>query len=409
MLGPFAISKIAALKKCAAIAQGRIHCQARHCRARIGRPTMNPNILNADAPARANTNERVVSFTELPSPDELLRELPVTDTQSYRITRARQEVRAVLSGLDQRLLVIIGPCSIHDPAAGLEYAARLAEVAKKHESELLIVMRSYFEKPRTTVGWKGLVNDPHLDGSHDMGAGLRAAREFMLSASALGLPLATEFLEPLSAQYLADVISWGAIGARTTESQTHRQLVSGLSMPVGFKNGTDGSVQVAIDACQAASAAQSFMGINESGRTAVVHTAGNQDAHLILRGGASGPNFGSSDVATASAAMEKAGMNPRLIVDASHANSGKSHLRQAEVISELAVRIAAGDSTVAGIMAESFLVAGAQKHDPETVETGADVLEQLTYGQSVTDACMGWEASAAALEELADAVRASWA
>ncbi|GAA1497048.1 3-deoxy-7-phosphoheptulonate synthase [Paeniglutamicibacter kerguelensis] len=369
---------------------------------------MNPNILNADAPARANTNERVVSFTELPSPAELLSELPTTDAQAYRITRARQEVRAVLSGLDQRLLVIVGPCSIHDPAAGLEYAARLAAAAKKHESELLIVMRSYFEKPRTTVGWKGLVNDPHLDGSHDMGAGLRAAREFMLSASALGLPLATEFLEPLSAQYLADVISWGAIGARTTESQTHRQLVSGLSMPVGFKNGTDGSVQVAIDACQASSAAQSFMGIDESGRTAVVHTAGNQDAHLILRGGAAGPNYREGDVAAASEAMAKAGMNPRVIIDASHANSGKSHVRQAEVITELAARIAAGDTTIAGIMAESFLVPGAQKHDPDSVEVGTDVLEQLTYGQSVTDACMGWEASADALEELADAVRASW-
>ena len=369
---------------------------------------MNPNILNADAPARPNTNERVVSFTELPSPAELLSELPTTDAQAYRITRARQEVRAVLSGLDQRLLVIVGPCSIHDPAAGLEYAARLAAAAKKHESELLIVMRSYFEKPRTTVGWKGLVNDPHLDGSHDMGAGLRTAREFMLAASALGLPLATEFLEPLSAQYLADVISWGAIGARTTESQTHRQLVSGLSMPVGFKNGTDGSVQVAIDACQASSAAQSFMGIDESGRTAVVHTAGNQDAHLILRGGAAGPNFGEGDVAAASDAMAKAGMNPRVIVDASHANSGKSHVRQAEVITELAARIAAGDTTIAGIMAESFLLPGAQKHDPDSVEVGTDVLAQLTYGQSVTDACMGWEASSAALEELAGAVRASW-
>ena len=369
---------------------------------------MNPNILAAETQTRPNTNERVVSFTELPSPADLVAELPVTDTQAYKITRARQEVGAVLSGLDQRLLVIVGPCSIHDPVAGLEYARRLAEAAQKHQSELLIVMRSYFEKPRTTVGWKGLVNDPNLDGSHDMGAGLRKAREFMLAASELGLPLATEFLEPLSAQYLADLISWGAIGARTTESQTHRQLVSGLSMPVGFKNGTDGSVQVAIDACQASSAAQSFMGIDESGRTAVVHTAGNQDAHLILRGGADGPNYSEDAVLVASNSMQNAGMNPRLIVDASHANSGKSHVRQAEVISELAARIASGDSKIAGIMAESFLVAGAQKHDPDAVEIGADVLGSLTHGQSITDACMGWDASAVALEELAMAVRASW-
>lgn len=369
---------------------------------------MNPNIVTAETQTRPNTNERVVSFTVLPSPADLIAELPVSDAQAYKIARARQEVGAVLSGLDQRLLVIVGPCSIHDPVAGLEYARRLAEAAQKHQSELLIVMRSYFEKPRTTVGWKGLVNDPNLDGSHDMGAGLRKAREFMLAASELGLPLATEFLEPLSAQYLADLISWGAIGARTTESQTHRQLVSGLSMPVGFKNGTDGSVQVAIDACQASSAAQSFMGIDESGRTAVVHTAGNQDAHLILRGGADGPNYSADAVSAASASMQSAGMNPRLIVDASHANSGKSHVRQAEVISDLAARIAAGDCTVAGIMAESFLVAGAQKHDPDAVEIGADVLGSLTHGQSITDACMGWDASAVALEELAMAVRASW-
>lgn len=369
---------------------------------------MNPNILTVETQTRPNTNERVVSFTELPSPAELIAELPVSDAQAYKITRARQEVGAVLSGLDQRLLVIIGPCSIHDPVAGLEYARRLAEAAQKHQSELLIVMRSYFEKPRTTVGWKGLVNDPKLDGSHDMGIGLRKAREFMLAASELGLPLATEFLEPLSAQYLADLISWGAIGARTTESQTHRQLVSGLSMPVGFKNGTDGSVQVAIDACQASSAAQSFMGIDESGRTAVVHTAGNQDAHLILRGGADGPNYSADAVSVASASMQSAGMNPRLIVDASHANSGKSHVRQAEVISELATRIAAGDSKIAGIMAESFLIAGAQKHDPDAVELGTDVLSSLTHGQSITDACMGWDASAVALEQLAMAVRASW-
>ncbi len=356
---------------------------------------------------RANTNERVWEITELLTPAELVAQLPVGDTQGYRIMRARQEIGAVLSGLDARLLVVIGPCSIHGPVAGLEYAARLAAAAKKHQGELLVVMRSYFEKPRTTVGWKGLVNDPHLDGSHEMEEGLRAAREFMLRASELGLPLATEFLEPLSAQYLADLISWGAIGARTTESQTHRQLVSGLSMPVGFKNGTDGSVQVAIDACQAAAAAQSFMGINDQGRTAIVRTTGNKDAHLILRGGADGPNFAAEPVARACAAMNGAGMNPRVVIDASHANSGKSHERQGEVITELAARIAAGDNTIAGIMAESFLVPGAQKHDPDTVVQGSDVLGGLTYGQSVTDACMGWETSAQLLDVLASAVGAA--
>jgi 3-deoxy-7-phosphoheptulonate synthase len=361
--------------------------------------------IAAQTQTRANTNERVLAIIELPTPAELVAEQPVGDAQGYRIMRARQEVRAVLSGLDERLLVIVGPCSIHDPAAGLEYAARLAAAAKQHEGELLVVMRTYFEKPRTTVGWKGLVNDPHLDGSHDMAAGLRAAREFMLAASNLGLPLATEFLEPLSAQYLADVISWGAIGARTTESQTHRQLVSGLSMPVGFKNGTDGSVQVAIDACQAAGAPQSFLGIGNDGRTSVVKTAGNEDAHLILRGGADGPNFAADAVAAASTAMANAGMNPRVIVDASHANSGKSHLRQREVIMELAARIAGGDQAIAGIMAESFLVPGAQKLDPEAVEEGSDVLAGLTYGQSVTDACMGWDTTAGLLDTLAAAVK----
>ena len=361
--------------------------------------------IAAETQDRVNTNERVLAITELPTPAEMIAELPVGDAQGYRIMRARQEVRAVLSGLDERLLVIVGPCSIHDPAAGLEYATRLAAAAKQHEGELLVVMRSYFEKPRTTVGWKGLVNDPHLDGSHDMAVGLRTAREFMLAASNLGLPLATEFLEPLSAQYLSDVVSWGAIGARTTESQTHRQLVSGLSMPVGFKNGTDGSVQVAIDACQAASAPQSFLGISEDGRTAVVKTAGNDDAHLILRGGTDGPNFAAEPVGAASAAMGNAGMNPRVIVDASHANSAKSHVRQREVITELAARIADGDHMIAGIMAESFLVAGAQKHDPDAVAEGSDVLAGLTYGQSVTDACMDWDTSAEMLAALAEAVR----
>ncbi|GAA4373097.1 3-deoxy-7-phosphoheptulonate synthase [Paeniglutamicibacter cryotolerans] len=359
------------------------------------------------AKAPANSNERVISFSPLPSPAELMADLPAAEKTGLLVSRARQDVRAVLDGLDSRLLLIVGPCSIHDTVAGLEYARRLAEAAHRHEGELLIVMRSYFEKPRTTIGWKGLVNDPHLDGSHDMNAGLRAARRFLLAVAELGLPTATEFLEPLSAQYLADLVSWGAIGARTTESQTHRQLVSGLSMPVGFKNGTDGGIRVAVDACGAASAAQGFMGIDEDGRTAVVATAGNPDVHLILRGGSDGPNYDAVAVESASAQMAEAKLNPRVIVDASHANSGKSHLRQVDVLRELADRIAAGDTTIAGIMAESFLMPGAQKLDPaQSVQPGFSVLETLSYGQSVTDACMGWEATERALEQLATAVKA---
>ena len=255
------------------------------------------------------------------------------------VERGRSEVRAVLDGLDDRLLVIVGPCSIHDPVAGLEYARRLAVEADRHRDRLLVLMRTYFEKPRTTVGWKGLINDPHLDGTHDIATGLRTARRFLLDVTALGLPTATEFLEPISPQYTADLISWGAIGARTSESQIHRQLVSGLSMPVGFKNATDGDVKVALDGCSAAAAAQTFLGIDEDGRAALVSTAGNPDTHLVLRGGKSGPNYRAADVADASDRMRSGALNPRLVVDASHANSGKSHLRQAEVARELAEQI----------------------------------------------------------------------
>ena len=358
-----------------------------------------------------NSDERVAGFAPLPSPAGVRGELAPSEALQYRVGRARQEIRAVLDGVDPRLLVIVGPCSIHDPQAGLDYAARLAEVARRHRGELLVVMRTYFEKPRTTVGWKGLINDPALDGSHDIAAGLRAARRFLLEVGELGLPTATEFLEPISPQYLADLVAWGAIGARTTESQIHRQLVSGLSMPVGFKNGTDGGLQVAVDACGAAAAPQSFLGIDAEGRASMVQTRGNTDVHLILRGGAAGPNYSAGDIAAASERMGAAGLNPRVIVDASHANSGKSHVRQAEVIEELAARLAAGEQGIAGLMAESFLVPGAQKLEVPAPGAARDrqdgpVLEALVYGQSVTDACMGWEATEAALETLATAVRA---
>ncbi|UNK46588.1 3-deoxy-7-phosphoheptulonate synthase [Arthrobacter sulfonylureivorans] len=348
---------------------------------------------------RGTNNLRVSSFSPLPTPVELMGEQPLTAEAAAVVARGREEIRAVMDGVDDRLLVIVGPCSIHDTEAGLDYARRLAQVAREHREELLIVMRTYFEKPRTTVGWKGLVNDPRLDGSHDIAAGLRLARTFLLEVAELGLPVATEFLEPISPQYLADLVSWGAIGARTTESQIHRQLVSGLSMPVGFKNGTDGGLQVALDACQAASAAQAFLGIDGDGRAALVATNGNPDTHLILRGGKSGPNYGADQVAAASNALTKAGVNPRLIVDASHANSGKSHHRQAEVALEIAAQLEAGGSAIAGIMLESFLVGGAQKMDVSENADGAG----LVYGQSVTDACMEWGVTADVLAQLAAA------
>ncbi|MCC3281385.1 MULTISPECIES: 3-deoxy-7-phosphoheptulonate synthase [Arthrobacter] len=344
---------------------------------------------------------RVSEFLPLPAPADLLAELPLTDELAGVVSRGREDIRAVLNGADDRLLVIVGPCSIHDPVAGLEYAARLAAAAEEHRSDLLVVLRAYFEKPRTTVGWKGLINDPRLDGSHDIATGLFAARRFLIAAAELGLPTGTEFLEPISPQYVADLVSWGAIGARTTESQIHRQLVSGLSMPVGFKNGTDGSLQIAVDACDAASAPQSFLGIDGAGRASMVRTAGNPDTHLILRGGSSGPNYSAPDVLAASETLAGKGLNPRLIVDASHANSGKNHHRQAEVALELAATLESGHDArhrLAGVMLESFLVGGAQPHDSENPRP-------LTYGQSITDKCMDWDTSAVILEALAAASR----
>lgn len=350
------------------------------------------------APRSTTSNLRVNRFEALPTPREVIDELPLGTRQAAVVERGRSEVRAVIDGLDDRLLVVVGPCSISDPAAGLDYAARLAQAAAEHRRDLLVVMRTYFEKPRTTVGWKGLINDPHLDGSHDIAAGLRTARRFLLDLTDLGLPAGTEFLEPISPQYVADLISWGAIGARTSESQIHRQLVSGLSMPVGFKNSTDGDLQAAMDGCACAGAAQAFLGIDEQGRAALVGTDGNPDTHLILRGGAAGPNYSSRHVAMASAQMRAGGLNPRLIVDASHGNSGKSHLRQPGVALDLAAQVAAGGSPVAGVMLESFLVAGSQKLD-------VTARAELTYGQSVTDACMGWDVTADVLSGLATAVR----
>ena len=367
---------------------------------------MNPTtIASSTAPASTTGNLRIAEFTPLPTPRELLAELPLSPGAEATVARGRDEVRAVLDGVDDRLLVVVGPCSIHDPEAGLDYARRLAAVAREHREDLLVVMRTYFEKPRTTVGWKGLINDPHLDGTHDIASGLRSAREVLLGVLGLGLPTATEFLEPISPQYTADAIAWGAIGARTAESQIHRQLVSGLSMPVGFKNGTDGGLQVAIDACGAASAAQAFLGIDDDGRAALVSTSGNADTHLVLRGGATGPNYDAESVTAASATLAAKGLNPRLVVDASHANSGKNHHRQAEVALEIGSQVAAGGvagEAIAGVMLESFLVGGAQPLDTEAHAARRD---QLVYGQSVTDACMEWDVTVQVLNELAGAAR----
>ncbi len=329
------------------------------------------SIEAAPGTQHSTSNLRVSEFTPLPTPQDLMAELPLEPRLAGVVGRGRDEVRAIMDGVDDRLLVIVGPCSIHDPRAGLEYARRLVSQAEKHREDLLIVMRTYFEKPRTTVGWKGLINDPRLDGSHDIAAGLRAARAFLRQVTALGLPTATEFLEPISPQYVADLVAWGAIGARTTESQIHRQLASGLSMPIGFKNGTDGDLQVALDACSAAAAAQAFLGIDDDGRAALVATAGNPDTHVILRGGRKGPNYSAADVEAASAKLAAKQLNPRLIVDASHANSGKNHHRQAEVALEIGAQLenaGAAAGAIAGVMLESFLVGGAQ-----TLEVNAAV------------------------------------
>ncbi len=371
------------------------------------------SIEAAPGTQHSTSNLRVSEFTPLPTPQDLMAELPLEARLAEVVGRGRDEVRAIMDGVDDRLLVIVGPCSIHDPKAGLEYARRLVSQAEKHREDLLVVMRTYFEKPRTTVGWKGLINDPRLDGSHDIAAGLRAARAFLRQVTALGLPTATEFLEPISPQYVADLVAWGAIGARTTESQIHRQLASGLSMPIGFKNGTDGDLQVALDACSAAAAAQAFLGIDDDGRAALVATAGNPDTHVILRGGRKGPNYSAADVAAASAKLAAKQLNPRLIVDASHANSGKNHHRQAEVALEIGAQLeSAGPAAgaIAGVMLESFLVGGAQTLEVNAAVTAAGTAggagrDELVYGQSVTDACMDWDVTASVLGQLAASTR----
>jgi 3-deoxy-7-phosphoheptulonate synthase len=342
----------------------------------------------------APEEHRIVRISPLISPSLLRHELPVDEAVAATVTRSRARIVDVLAGLDDRLLVVVGPCSIHDPEAALDYAARLAEHAERVEDDLLVVMRTYFEKPRTTVGWKGLINDPGLRGTFEVNQGLRTARQLLLQVSALGLPVGCEFLDPITPQYISDVVSWGAIGARTAESQVHRQLCSGLSMPVGIKNLTSGDVGGAVDGIRAAAASHVFMGITGDGLAALVTTSGNPDCHLILRGGAGGPNYSADDVGAAMARLAADGLPQRVVVDASHGNSGKDHHRQPIVVRDLAARIAAGERGVIGLMLESFLVAGRQSLGPTMVR-----------GQSITDACLDWETTANLIDELASAVR----
>jgi 3-deoxy-7-phosphoheptulonate synthase len=340
---------------------------------------------------------RIESYRPLLPPAILLEELPLTEQGVETVARGRQDVARILRGEDDRLILIVGPCSIHDPDAGLEYGRRLQKLADRHGDELCIVMRVYFEKPRTTVGWKGLINDPRLDGSFAINEGLRKARHFLLDLATMGMPVGCEFLDPISPQYTSDTVSWGAIGARTTESQVHRELASGLSMPIGFKNGTDGGVQIAIDAVRAAAHPHRFLGVTEQGLAAIVSTAGNQDCHVILRGGESGPNYDAVNVQKAASAMRAAGMAPRLMVDASHGNSSKDYRRQPAVVHDVAAQVAEGETAIVGMMIESFLVDGRQ----DLVDPCA-----LRYGQSITDACMGWDMTVPVIAHLADAVRA---
>ena len=349
-------------------------------------------MITADAPLL--DGRRTAAISPLISPALLRQEHPMSARVAPMVDRARQEIVDIVHGADDRLLVIVGPCSIHDRDAALEYATLLAADAARLSDRLHIVMRVYFEKPRTTIGWKGLINDPELDGSYAVNRGLRLARSLLLEISELGLPVGCEFLDPIIPQFLSDVVSWGAIGARTAASQVHRQLCSALSMPVGIKNAINGDVQVAVDGVRAASAPHVFPGINADGLAALISTTGNPDAHVILRGGDDGPNYAPSDVDAALRRLTAAGLPPRVIIDASHGNSGKSHVQQARVVTEVAQRLASGERGIMGLMLESFLVAGRQ-------DLTMGRRDELTHGQSITDACMSWETTSALLHQLA--------
>nr|WP_314627629.1 3-deoxy-7-phosphoheptulonate synthase AroG [uncultured Noviherbaspirillum sp.] len=338
---------------------------------------------------------RIRELKELIPPSHLIREFAVSDKAATVVADSRNALHRILHGQDDRMMVVIGPCSIHDTRAAMEYAHRLAAERERFAPELEIVMRVYFEKPRTTVGWKGLINDPYMDNSFRINDGLRTARELLLNINELGLPAGTEFLDMISPQYVADLISWGAIGARTTESQVHRELASGLSCPVGFKNGTDGNIKIAVDAIKAASQPHHFLSVTKGGHSAIVSTGGNEDCHIILRGGKA-PNYDAASVDAACRDIATAGLASRLMIDASHANSSKNPENQVPVCADIAAQVAAGETRIVGVMVESHLVAGRQDLVPG---------KELTYGQSVTDGCIDWDASVKVLESLANAVR----
>ena len=346
-------------------------------------------------------DQRIKDITVLPPPEHLIRFFPIHGTPAESlIGRTRSGIADIMAGRDDRLLVIIGPCSIHDPAAALDYARRLLEQRVKYAGTLEIVMRVYFEKPRTTVGWKGLINDPYLDESYRIDEGLRMARQLLIDINRLGLPAGSEFLDVISPQYIGDLIAWGAIGARTTESQVHRELASGISAPIGFKNGTDGNIRIATDAIQAAARGHHFLSVHKNGQVAIVQTNGNKDCHVILRGGKA-PNYDAASVQAACDDLRKAGLPPTLMVDCSHANSSKQHQKQMDVARDIAGQIAAGSRQIFGVMVESHLQEGAQKFSP-----GKDSVSALTYGQSITDACLGWDQSLDVLETLSRSVQA---
>lgn len=339
---------------------------------------------------------RIIEIKELTRPSVLLDKLEPSQATTDRIVKARSEIHRILHSANDRLLVVIGPCSIHDYDAGIEYAKLLLTQYHKYADELLIVMRVYFEKPRTTVGWKGLINDPHLDGSFDINAGLELARRFLLEVNELGLPAATEFLDTITPQYTADLVSWGAIGARTTESQIHRELASGLSCPVGFKNGTDGNIRIAVDAIKAAASPHHFLSVTKEGHSAIISTSGNEDCHVILRGGKT-PNYDAASIDAAAKELAQSGLNAKLMVDCSHANSQRQYQLQMQVAEDVANQLRDGDDRIMGLMIESHINEGRQDHTPGC---------KLEYGKSITDACLGWDDTLAVLDTLAESVKA---
>ena len=354
----------------------------------------------ADKTSRTD-DQRIQDITVLPPPEHLIRFFPIKGTAvETLISSTRKSIQNIIQGQDDRLLVVIGPCSIHDPAAAIDYARRLKVERERYADTLEIVMRVYFEKPRTTVGWKGLINDPYLDESYRIDEGLRIARQLLIEINRQGLPAGSEFLDVISPQYIGDLISWGAIGARTTESQVHRELASGLSAPIGFKNGTDGNIKIATDAIQAAARGHHFLSVHKNGQVAIVQTQGNQDCHVILRGGKA-PNYDAASVAAACKELEAAKLPASLMVDCSHANSSKQHEKQKEVAQSIADQLAQGSKQVFGVMIESHLESGAQKFTP-----GKDDPSHLQYGQSITDACLGWDDSVQTLEILSRGVKA---